>query len=297
MSAVVPSGPALPLQPLQEPTTVDDVVRNLDQIIEWSIKAQSRIGYFAVLYKRTTVAIREAIKAGDFEDGPRMEQFDVIFATRYFKALNAYFHPDEYPSLTLAWEVAFVGDQHAKPIILQHMMTGMNAHITFDLGMAAFATAANSLDTLEKDFDRVNAILASQVPGVLGVVDTLSPDLRWIRRMLPEVFLIKRVLKKLRESAWYFAIYMAEHPGNARQKQVHQASWTAAMGSWYLQPPNGWTPFPGLVRMIARREHRNVADNIRAFGRITDSPGELNEAYLRIRRPKRRRRRRVALPA
>jgi hypothetical protein len=79
------------------------------------------------------------------------------------------------------------------------------------------------------------------------------------------------------------------HRNDANLKQVHQASWSAAMGSWYLQPPTGWTPFPRLVRIIGRRESRNVAENINAFKRIIDSPGELNEAYLL---PVQRRRRR-----
>jgi hypothetical protein len=268
------------LERLEKPTVIDDVVRNLDQIIDWALKAQSRIGYFAALYKRTTVAIRQAIDEGVFDDGHRMEQLDVAFSTRYFNALNAYFYPDEYQPLTIPWEVAFVGDQNDTAIILQQMMTGLNAHITFDLGIAAYATAANSLQSLEPDFNRINAILASQVPGTLNVIGQLSPDLRWIRRLLPEVWVIKRVLKKLRKSAWYLAVYLALHPDNAREKRVNQASWTAAMGAWYLQPPERYTPFPRLVRIIAKRESRDVAANIRALEGITNSPDKMDKAFL-----------------
>ena len=224
--------PPFPLERLEEPDTIDDVLRNIDQIIDWSINAQSNIGYFAVLYKRVTVAIREAINDGVFDDGHRIEQLDVVFAHRYFNALNSYFYPDEYQGPTLPWEVAFVGDQNDQAIILQHMMTGLNAHITFDLGLAVLAIAANSLDKLENDFNRVNALLCSQIPGILGVVEQLSPEFRWIRRVLPnEVALLKRMVTKLRRSAWYFAIYMALHPENAREKRVNQESWTAAMGA------------------------------------------------------------------
>ena len=45
------SPPALRLARLDEPETIDDVLRTIDQIIEWSSDAQSAIGYFAVLYK------------------------------------------------------------------------------------------------------------------------------------------------------------------------------------------------------------------------------------------------------
>jgi hypothetical protein len=283
MSAAVTPSPPLPLERLEEPETIDDVLRTIDQILEWSVTAQSNIGYFATLYKRVTVAIRDAIDDGVFDDGRRIEQLDVVFARRYVNALNAYFYPDEYQGPTLPWEVAFVGDQNDQAIILQHMMTGLNAHITFDLGIAVLAVAANCLDKLENDYNRVNALLCSQIPGILGVVEQLSPEYRVIRRVLPnkvEVALLKRMVTKLRRSAWYFAIYMDLHPESARERRVNQASWTAAMGAWYLQPPARLTPFPILVRAIAKRESRDVAANLRALETIKNTPEKLDESYL-----------------
>ena len=121
--------------------------------------------------------------------------------------MNAYFYPDEYQGLTLPWEVSFVGAQNDQATILQHMMAGLNAHITFDLGLATLAVAGDSLDTLAEDFGRVNALLCSQIPDILGAVEDLSPDLRWIRWLIPsEVRVLKRMLTKLRNAAWLFAI-------------------------------------------------------------------------------------------
>ena len=122
--------------------------------------------------------------------------------------------------------------------MLQHMMAGLNAHITFDLGLALIVVAANSLDKLEGDYHRVNGILCSQIPGMLDIVQTLSPELRLIRWLIPnEIWLLKRMLTKLRQSAWLFAIYLAMHPDKAQAKRVNQSAWTAAMGAWYLHPP------------------------------------------------------------
>lgn len=281
MSAFVSAHPPLRMARLEKAETIQDVVRNVDQVIEWSIEAKSRIGYFAALYKRITLAIREAISEGVFDDGHRMAELDVAFAQRYFNALNAYFHPDEFKGLTLPWEVSFVGEQNDQAIILQQMMTAMNAHITFDLGLAALAVAGNALDTLANDFNRVNAVLASQIPGVLDVIQQLSPDLRRIRRVIPdEIGLTRRLLIKFRTGAWLFAVHMALYPGDMRQKRVNHAAWTAAVGAWYLQPPARLTPFPILVRVIAKRESRDVAANIRALETITTTPDKLNKAYL-----------------
>ena len=82
-----------PPAPIGNVSTLDDVVDAMDSIIRWSIGALSRLGYFAALYKRITIGVRTAVAEGAFEDGPRMEQFDVAFANRYFDALNGYFHP------------------------------------------------------------------------------------------------------------------------------------------------------------------------------------------------------------
>jgi Family of unknown function (DUF5995) len=280
-AAAVPSHPPLQMARLEEPRNIDDVLRNVDQIIGWSINAKSHLGYFAVVYKRVTLAIRQAIDDGQFDDGHRVAQLDVAFAQRYFNALNGYFHPSEYQGLTLPWEVAFVGDQNGQAIILQHLMSAFNAHISFDLGMACLAIAGDSLDTLENDFNRVNALLCSQMPGMVNVMQQLSPEMRWTRRLIPdELGVFDRVLTNLRKGAWLFAIYMALHRDTASQKRVHQADWTAALGSWYLQPPARLTPFNALVRAVAKHESRNVDDNIRAFEGLSNTPDKLDESYL-----------------
>jgi len=273
MSAAVTPSPPLQLARLENPETIVDVLRNIDQVIDWAIKAESHTGYFAVLYRRVTLAIREAINEGKFDNGRLIGELDVAFARRYFDALNAYFYPDEYQGLTLPWQVAFVGDLDDRAIIVQHMLAGLNAHITFDLGLGLLAVAADSLDMLTNDYQRVNVLLCSQIPGILKVVDQLSPELRWARWLIPnEVGVLKDALTKLREGAWLFAIYMANHPQNAGDKALHQEAWTAALSSWYLQPTERWTALPRLIRVVAKHESDDVASNIRALEEISNRP-------------------------
>src|SRR5215470_8966081 len=126
-----------PLPPIPAVTSIDQVVDAIRGIIAWSMAGASRLGYFAALYKRITIAIRAAIAQGLFQNGPRMERFDVTFASRYFAALNGYFHAGQFPAATHAWRVAFDGATQTEPVIVQHMLAGVNAHITLDLGIAA----------------------------------------------------------------------------------------------------------------------------------------------------------------
>ncbi|WP_118914054.1 DUF5995 family protein [Mycobacterium shigaense] len=269
-----------PLGRLAEPQSVEDVLHNIDQIIDWATKAESHIGYFAVLYRRTTLAIRDAVKAGAFEDGPRMEALDVAFARRYFNAVNAYFQPGSADGPTLPWEVAFLGDHDGQAIILQHLMAGLNAHITFDLGLAVHAIAPESMDSLEVDFFRVNKVLCQQLPGVLKVIDQLSPEIRWTRWLIPgEVQVLDRTLMKLRRGAWDFAYYLATHRPTVAQRTVHQEAFAAAVGSWYLQPPARVTPFPALVRQIGKHEIRDVPSNLKALDEVSHNPHKPQKGY------------------
>ena len=83
------------------------MVETLDSIIDWSIAASSRLGYFAALYKKVTIAVGVAVADGKFEDGPRLERLDAGFANRYFQALNGHFHPGRFPRATHSWQVTF----------------------------------------------------------------------------------------------------------------------------------------------------------------------------------------------
>ncbi|OBF07192.1 hypothetical protein A5730_12750 [Mycobacterium sp. ACS4054] len=280
MAAPTPSAPEFRPHWLDEPKTIDDVLRNIDRVIDWAKTAESHLGYFAVLYRRTTLAIRDAIGDNVFEDGARMADLDIAFARRYFNALNAYFYPERGRGPTLPWEVAFVGDHDDQAIILQHMMAGLNAHITFDLGLAVFAVAGDSMDRLAVDYNRVNKILCKQLPDVLKVIDTLSPEIRWTRWLVPgEIRALDRSLVKLRRGAWEFAYFLATHRSKVTEKMVHQEAWAAALGSFYLQPPGRVTPFPALVRLIGKHEIRDVPANLHALEDVSNSPHRPRKGY------------------
>src|ERR1700752_5430589 len=93
-----------PLAPIPPTPTLDGVVSALDSVVDWSIATSSRLGYFAALYKRITIAVGVAVGEGAFEDGPRMERLDVAFASRYLAALNGHFHPGRFPKPTRSWQ-------------------------------------------------------------------------------------------------------------------------------------------------------------------------------------------------
>jgi hypothetical protein len=186
--------------------SISEIILELDKIIDWSIKNNSRVGYFAVLYHRVTCRIKEGIDKNEFENGPRMERLDVIFAMRYIEAWNAWVNQG---NLTKSWEVAFDQSQNNKSVILQQMLLGINAHINLDLGIATSETVGNSgnIEEILHDFDTINAILASLVDEVQNDLKKVSPLIRLVDRFGKgrQDKLATFSIDIARTGAWYFA--------------------------------------------------------------------------------------------
>ena len=53
--------------------TIDDVIEALDEIIQECKDNQVPLGYFAALYRKVTIQVKEGIAEDFFDDGPRME--------------------------------------------------------------------------------------------------------------------------------------------------------------------------------------------------------------------------------
>ena len=70
--------------------TIADVLVALDSIVDRSLAEASRFGYFAALYRGVTRRVKDGIAAGRFENGPRMERLDVVFALRYLDAYDGF---------------------------------------------------------------------------------------------------------------------------------------------------------------------------------------------------------------
>jgi len=267
-----------PLSPIPPVTAIDQVVDAIQGIVDWSIANESRLGYFAALYKRITIAIRTAIADGMFDDGPRMERFDVTFASRYFAALNGYFHPAQFPRISHCWRVAFDGALLPAPILVQHMIAGVNAHIDLDLGIAVEEIAPGSeLPSLHHDFNTVNAVLSSQVSTVVTEIDSLSPVLADIYKALMqhELDLIAYGLVIVRDSAWHFASVLAMEPEILHPSTImlHDLG-VAQLGSLILHPPGLLSQ---VVAIIAAQESRDIVKNIQTLDAVANTPAPLTK--------------------
>ena len=189
--------------------TIDEVIAQLDDIIARSIREQSRLGYFAALYRKVTVKVKEGIAQGRFEDGPRMERLDVTFANRYLTALNQ-FRSGQQPFLS--WLASFKAASSWRPIILQQLLLAMNPHINLDLGIAAAETCpGDELPSLQHDFDEINNILAALVGQVESEINEVSPWINFLDHIDPkaDTAIVNFSMDKARACAWDLATKLA----------------------------------------------------------------------------------------
>jgi hypothetical protein len=185
--------------------TIDEVISELERIIDKCISEKNTAGYFAALYYKVTCAVKEGIKNGDYEDGPRMERLDVLFASRYIDAWNAWQNKQQ---TTGSWDIAFKETKNKFTLILQHLLLGINAHINLDLGIAAVQTSENKdLHALRRDFIRINALLSSLMLDVLNDLNRVSPltSLLGLHAKNSKSMILNFTIESARDGAWCFA--------------------------------------------------------------------------------------------
>jgi hypothetical protein len=182
--------------------TIDEVIDRLSAIIQWASDNQSRMGYFPALYRKVTISVRNGIRNGLFDDAERMERLDVIFANRYLDAFEA-FRADQ--PITFSWSLACQSAGDYWPIVLQHLLLGMNAHINLDLGIATAATMrGTNIEAIHEDFNKINGVLASLVKEVSNELAEVWMTLRVLNRFLrnEEDAIINFSMRKARDEAW-----------------------------------------------------------------------------------------------
>ena len=170
------------------------------------------MGYFATLYIKVTIKVKEGIANNFFDDGPRMEQLDIAFAKLYIDALYSYKKNEAIP---ISWKIAFDVSTNYCPIVLQHLLMGMNAHINLDLGIAATEIShGKNLGDLENDFNKINEILSSLIHVVEDDLSLVWPALKHLLKWTCKVddFLVDFSMKLARDGAWKFANQIATLP-------------------------------------------------------------------------------------
>lgn len=233
--------------------TIDEVIEALDGIIKQAEDQNNTAGYFAALYRKVTARVKQGIINNEFEDGARMEKLDVIFANRY---IDAYFAWKNGQPTTASWKKAFAITTSYWPIVLQHLLMGMNAHINLDLGIAAVTVSnGNNIAGLQNDFNKINTILSSLVAEVQNELADIWPRLKWIlqRTRNADDFMVDFSMQLSREGAWQFALTIAGKPATELDALIAARDLKVAEKSKIVTHDGFWASLIlGIIRLGER---------------------------------------------
>jgi hypothetical protein len=262
-------------------STINEVLAELQQIITDCENRSDRAGYFASLYYKVTDQVRQGIANNDFENGPRMEKLDVLFANRYLDALDNW--RNNRP-LTNSWKVALDATRQSSLLTLQHLLLGINAHINLDLGIAAVETAraqGQQIQDIHKDFDAINAIIGSLTYQVLHDINQISPllSLLGIHENHTESILIQFSIGNARDGAWCFAEALSPLTGDAQTAAIAQRDKDIAVLANQLVRSRGFIRLTvALIHLFEWKNPRRIIGVLNAyqktFIRVSPAPSQ-----------------------
>lgn len=236
---------------------IDRVIERLDEIIDSAIADESKIAFFAAMYRKVTASVRDAIIEEKFVDNKRMVHFDYVFAERFIVAFETW-QSGRRPSLS--WQAAFDALNSRHLVILQHLLIGMNAHIRLDLGIAAAKVAPREeIGSLRADFDQINEVLGALTAHFESDLGALSPWIGWVDRVggRDEDELIRFGLTAARDDAWNFALELAPLSDVDQARPIANRDRETAALSKAIRRPG--LLLAGPLFVIRARENQDVA--------------------------------------
>lgn len=264
MTGVSRSGPGQPRsRPIQD---INELAAHLSWLASDYGDRDDRRAYFAALYALMTATVAADVEQGLFDDGPRMERFACNFAARYLAASEAIAAGGAAPS---CWVVASDAAGHWRPIILQHLLLGMNAHINFDLAITAASIGADDgMDAVHGDFLAINTVLARLLEDVQRRLGSVSPwmglvDLAGGRK---DETIANFSMSRARDEAWREAERLVGLHGEARAAAERALDRKVAKLARSLARPGPL--FAGAALVVRLRERAAVADVVAAFARV-----------------------------
>lgn len=149
------------------PKTVADVLARLEAI-EAALPPSDGVKWFNKLYLEVTKQVEKAVPTGHQAAPGFLAALDVVFAARYFAALDAAGDgatlPADYPYH--AWKPLFEARFATGVAPVQFALAGMNAHINHDLSIviceacAARGTEPSDDGPEHTDYQSVNGLIA-----------------------------------------------------------------------------------------------------------------------------------------
>ena len=245
---------------MQPANSISEVITCLDEVVQCSKMENSRMGYFAALYRAMTIAVQKGIAANKFEDPARMEKLDTIFANRYLNAWNC--HRNQQ-ACSLSWRTVFEASANNKLIVLQHLLLGINTHINLDLAIAAVETCRGyDIFLLQKDFEKINGIIGVLTEQAYNCLCRLWFPLRFLGKISgnPQDAVVSFSITKAREASWANAVALFHLQEEAYNRYVQVIDEGVARLAYKIISPGLYLNC--LLTPVRYMENKNVSKNL-----------------------------------
>lgn len=241
--------------------TLDRVLARMTELIEQARHDHDRLGYFAALYRNVTLSARQALQSGAFTNPERAEQLTIRFACRYLDALDAYRAGQPHSQ---AWALAFDASKQYWPLVVQHLLLAIHAHINLDLGIAAAQTAPGAaIRTIRADFDKVNQILSDMIDAVQWQLSGVYPLLYKFDTLGGRVdeWLTAYTVMHARHHAWHFAEQLAQLTTTDQAPLIAQRDRLVTQwGKWILNSRMSTNLIFKFIRLTERGSVAEIID-------------------------------------
>jgi hypothetical protein len=216
-----------------EVACVDRVIREMSTRFDAKAASCSHDAIFALLYLRVTEAYRRAVEDPDFfHDNAFVNHEDAVFASYYFKALDAW-SAGKTAQVPAAWRIALDASTRRTVSGSGDMVLGVNAHVNRDLPfvLAEIGLVAPDGTSRKADHDKVNEIFyAAYGPALAEMARRFDPTID--DGDVPGTTLDQQALVQLivewREEAWWNAQRLVSAPNPTARALVSQSIENAA---------------------------------------------------------------------
>lgn len=247
---------------------LDEVAEKIEIYLAYFRERNDPLGYFPALYRKVAHKLEAKIHEGYFEDKETIIQVDICFVNRYLAAMDAIV---QGKTPTASWGKVYEASRMYWPIVLQHLMLGMNAHINLDLSVAVAQVCGENIEKFHEDFNRVNEVLLSLLDDVEGDLAEIFPPLALYNKLFGrfEDAVIGFSMKTVRKIAWERAEHLAEitDPEKLAEAIDAQDQLVSQISEGIIHPHSGFVEKAlSLVRILELGSVRSKIDKLADLG-------------------------------
>lgn len=216
-------------------TASSSVVTRMESLIARWEPEQDRRAIFLSCYAMMTANMIRGIERGEFEDAHWVGDLMLRFAEYYFNAQIAY---EQQASVPLVWQYAFDAAKRPETHVLQNLILGVNAHITYDLVFVLYDILRDGWVRMSpdeqtrcyRDHCRVNDVIYRTIDAVQDeVVERYSPQMILIDDVAFRLdeWVLQRLIARWREQVWTNAsrlIACCEDDAPAMRRRVEEGA-------------------------------------------------------------------------